>query len=223
MSTAHSLDNPIQVLIADTKQLWTGLLVERLRQVPGIMAFPNTSPEQFLHEIALLLPDITLLGIEDASSAPAVFQMLQSARELRPSLHNVVLLNSMDSGIIRESFFAGANGVISPNEPFDVLLDCIRSVDAGRIWLRNDQFTCFQELLDSSPASQAIVDVCDSDVLTDRQLKLVQCVAKGMTNREIALQLDLSEHTVRNYLVRIFRKFGVSNRAELVSSALQHA
>ena len=47
-------------------------------------------------------------------------------------------------------------------------------------------------------------------------------VAEGMTNREIASRLQLSEHTIKNYLFRVFEKLGVSNRAELVSFALNH-
>src|SRR5437763_241036 len=45
---------------------------------------------------------------------------------------------------------------------------------------------------------------------------VVRWVAEGLTNREIAAQLDLSEHTVKNYLFRIFEKLGISNRMELI-------
>jgi DNA-binding CsgD family transcriptional regulator len=51
---------------------------------------------------------------------------------------------------------------------------------------------------------------------------VVSCVAEGLTNREIAKQLNLSEHTVKNYLFRIFDKLGISGRVELVLYALSH-
>ena len=44
----------------------------------------------------------------------------------------------------------------------------------------------------------------------------MRLVADGMRNQEIAVQLDLSEHTVRNYLIRVFDKLGISSRVELV-------
>jgi DNA-binding CsgD family transcriptional regulator len=52
--------------------------------------------------------------------------------------------------------------------------------------------------------------------LTPRERNVVRLVAEGMRNQEIALQLNLTEHTVRNYLIRIFDKLGISSRVELV-------
>ena len=52
--------------------------------------------------------------------------------------------------------------------------------------------------------------------LTPREREVVRLVADGMRNQEIALHLNLSEHTVRNYLIRIFDKLGISSRVELV-------
>jgi DNA-binding NarL/FixJ family response regulator len=59
------------------------------------------------------------------------------------------------------------------------------------------------------------------DLLSKREESVVRQVAEGMTNREISLHLKLSEHTVRNYLFRIFDKLGVSTRVELVLYCLQ--
>jgi DNA-binding NarL/FixJ family response regulator len=53
-------------------------------------------------------------------------------------------------------------------------------------------------------------------LLTEREMTVVQCVAEGLTNREVAAQLNLSEYTVKNYMFRIFDKLGVSSRVELV-------
>ena len=52
--------------------------------------------------------------------------------------------------------------------------------------------------------------------LTSRERDVVRLVADGMRNQEVALRLNLSEHTVRNYLIRIFDKLGISSRVELV-------
>lgn len=212
----------IRVLVVDSKQLWAGLLVERLRQVPGIEASAFTSIDSLLSVVTAATPDLVLIGMEEPDSCPALFAMMESIHAIQPAMRIVVLVNSVDGVVIREAFFAGASGVISPNEPFEVLIECVRRVHAGQIWLRHDQFGGFLDLMDLSGTNPAVVNACNAEALTDRQLKLVQCVAKGMTNREIALQLDLSEHTVRNYLFRIFRKIGVSNRAELVGTTMHH-
>jgi DNA-binding NarL/FixJ family response regulator len=56
--------------------------------------------------------------------------------------------------------------------------------------------------------------------LTKREQGVVHLVAEGLTNRDISQQLNLSEHTVRNYLFRIFNKVGTSNRLELALYAI---
>jgi two-component system nitrate/nitrite response regulator NarL len=57
-------------------------------------------------------------------------------------------------------------------------------------------------------------------LLTKREKELVQLVTEGRTNRDISRELGLSEHTVRNYLFRIFNKLGTSNRLELALYAI---
>jgi len=57
-------------------------------------------------------------------------------------------------------------------------------------------------------------------LLSARELDVVRCVAEGLSNREIAQRLSLREHTVKNYLFRIFDKLGVSSRVEVVLYAL---
>jgi len=60
-------------------------------------------------------------------------------------------------------------------------------------------------------------------LLTNREEDVVRLVAEGLQNREIAKELKLSEHTVRNYLFHAFDKLGVSSRVELVLYAVSNA
>jgi len=62
---------------------------------------------------------------------------------------------------------------------------------------------------------QPIKGTNGTKLLTKREEELVHLVAEGLTNRDISRQLSLTEHTVRNYLFRIFNKLGTSNRLEL--------
>jgi len=67
------------------------------------------------------------------------------------------------------------------------------------------------------------VDCDGANLLTKREEDLVRAVADGLSNRDIAGKLNLSEHTVKNYIFRIFEKLGVSNRVELVLYALSNS
>jgi DNA-binding CsgD family transcriptional regulator len=59
-------------------------------------------------------------------------------------------------------------------------------------------------------------------LLTPREEQVVALVADGMTNRGVAVELGLSEHTIKKYLLRIFDKVGISSRVELVLYAMSH-
>ncbi len=61
-----------------------------------------------------------------------------------------------------------------------------------------------------------LVDSRGEALLSKREQDVVRCVAEGLSNREIASRLKLTEHTVKNYLFRIFDKLGVSSRVEVV-------
>jgi two-component system nitrate/nitrite response regulator NarL len=214
---------PIRVLVVDRKRLWSELLVEKLRQVAHFETLAmDATPDCFEAGLPLLKPNVILVALEGSDPSCPTFDMLRAAHDALPELKSVMLLSSTDPELMRAAFMAGATGVISPNDPVQVLIDCVYCVYRGRIWARNDQFSSFLELLDRNSVDREAISASIPEVLTQRQLDLVLCVSKGMTNREIAVRLHLSEHTVRNYLFRIFRKLGVSNRAALVCSTMHH-
>ena len=91
---------------------------------------------------------------------------------------------------------------------------CIDRVSRGQIWAGGDEIKyVLDALVQSTPPK---MEVLGTTLLSQREQEVVRCVAEGLSNREIADQLKLSQHTIKNYLFRIFDKLGVSNRAELI-------
>ena len=86
---------------------------------------------------------------------------------------------------------------------------------AGQIWASSREVKYALEALSCGPSIRA-VDVGDLNLLTRRELQVVQSLAEGLTNRESGLGLCLSRHTIKNYVRKIFDKLGVSNRVELI-------
>jgi DNA-binding CsgD family transcriptional regulator len=113
------------------------------------------------------------------------------------------------------AFRAGAKGVFSKNSPLARFSKCVRCVHGGQVWINHEELAFLLENLTSSPIICA-VDAKGISLLTEREKAVVECVAEGLANHEIAERLHLSRHTVKNYLFRIFDKLGVSNRVELI-------
>jgi DNA-binding NarL/FixJ family response regulator len=124
------------------------------------------------------------------------------------------LIDATISPMVTEVFRAGAHGIIGRDEPFETLCKCIYVVHQGQVWINSSQLLGLIDcLVQTAPPS--MVAVARSNLLTKREEGVVHLVAGGLTNRAISHQLNLSEHTVRNYLFRIFNKLGTSTRLEL--------
>ena len=93
--------------------------------------------------------------------------------------------------------------------------------DRGQIWASAEQIDYLVDLVSQVP-SLRVVNVQGTTLLTPREEQVVALVAEGLSNRDIAGELALSEHTVKKYLFRIFDKLGISSRVELVLYALSH-
>jgi DNA-binding NarL/FixJ family response regulator len=87
------------------------------------------------------------------------------------------------------------------------------------VWASSKEFHFVIDALGSTLPARSICQK-GSGLLTKREEGVVHLVSEGLTNRDISQQLNLSEHTVRNYLFRIFNKLGTSNRRELALYAI---
>src|SRR5439155_23369327 len=93
---------------------------------------------------------------------------------------------------------------------------CIAAVHLGQIWISNHELEFLVEALTSGSTPLRIVNAKGQDLLSHRERQVVSLIAEGLSNRDISQQLQLSEHTVKNYLFRIFYKTRLSSRAELM-------
>jgi DNA-binding NarL/FixJ family response regulator len=94
-------------------------------------------------------------------------------------------------------------------------------VAAGQIWANTEQLNYVMDLISEVP-SLRILNARGGRLLTPREEQVVALVAEGLGNRQIAGELNLSQHTIKKYLFRIFEKLGISTRVELVLYAVNN-
>jgi DNA-binding NarL/FixJ family response regulator len=124
-----------------------------------------------------------------------------------------VLLDDDNEELLIDAFRARARGVFHRVDPIEQLVKCIERVRLGEIWAGQKELRAvFDAFADSAPFSGPVSSTLDLNV---RELMVARLVAKGQTNRQIGQRLHLSEHTVKNYLYRVFEKVGVRSRVEL--------
>ncbi len=206
---------PIRVLVADSTRMGAQLLSNALeRDGRCKVVDPVVTSAEALQAVATHQIDIALVS-SDLDQVPSkAFDTVREFRFLCPTLRSVILLDCSRRELVVAAFRAGAKGVFCRDESLERLARCIRCVHTGQVWASSEQVNHALEALVTGTAPQ-ILDATDSPLLSRREQDVVHYVAEGCSNREIAERLKLSEHTVKNYLFRIFEKLGLSSRVEL--------
>ena len=207
---------PIRVFVADANAMACQLMVRALEQSRQSIKVVGAAMEsvEILKGLDANPSDVAIISADLKDRPNTGLSVVREARVSYPHTRIIVLVDSPERALVVEGFRAGADGVFSRDESFEMLCKCIRSVYGGQIWARSDQLRFVTEAL-AKGDPQPIKGANGTHLLTKREEELVQLVAEGLTNRDIARQLNLTEHTVRNYLFRIFNKLGTSNRLEL--------
>ena len=165
--------------------------------------------------IAAREPDVSLISMEFDAGAKKGLQVARALNAVHPGIHIVILLEESTRESIIASFRCGATGVFCRTEPISELHNCIERVNRGEIWAGRDQAQYLLEALRNAPSCDGMEDG-KLRLLSKRELEVAEHAAQGQSNKQIADELKLSEHTVKNYLFRIFEKLGVSSRFELL-------
>ena len=159
-------------------------------------------------------PDVAVISADFVSSTRTGLQIARAFTTHLPSIRIVILLDVPARDKVIASFRSGATGVFCRTEPVSEFRACVERVNCGEIWTSSVAAQHLLEAVRSSPCYEAIEGKVD--MLSKREIQVAEAAAQGQTNKQIAVALRLSEHTVKNYLFRIFEKLGVSNRMELL-------
>ena len=160
--------------------------------------------------VRTLRPDLLLLDFHlPGVSGTDVVRQLSSITHTRIVLFTADLARHEAVAAIR----LGVRGILSKDAPVGVLLQCIRRVLAGELWIERNLLAEAARV----PAAQQ-----ESFDLSSRGQEIIAAIVSGDCNKQIAQKLDISDLTVKRHLTNIFNKVGVSGRLELALFALAH-
>ncbi len=216
-------ESTIRVLVAANSRIHTSLLADALRRDVLLEVIPcECDSTGIVHAAITDNVDVLLISSNLDEQPCRGIEVLRELRRFHAVTRPVLLLDSSKDDAVVHAFRAGAWGVFGRNDPMELLSKCVRCVYQGQIWVNTQHLHVIVDALANSPTVKA-VNSGGMSLLSERELQVVQCLAEGLTNREIAERLHLSKHTVKNYFFKIFDKLGVSSRVELLFMSLSHA
>jgi len=165
--------------------------------------------------------DIVLIAVNLKDGPLSGFSLLRRLRAAHPGTRTIVLVDSMENDLVLNAFRSGARGLFCRSGSLKMLRKCLLAVHQGQVWADTGQMQLILKALESQTPPRA-ANPKRNNQLRKREKEVLACVAAGLTNRQIAEQLRLSEHTVKNYLFRLCDKVGRSGRVELMLYALTH-
>lgn len=218
----------VHVLVAYPKGLTGRLIVEALSHTREFRVAAHVSSSDAVIAFTKHAQiHIALIAVNLAEPRDGL-DILRRLRAENSEIRTVMLMENSDPHLVVESFRFGAKGVFPMSTSgYELMCKCIQAVYDGQIWANAQELNwvmdCLRDVTYNVAAGIAVKTpkILDFDRLSKREADVVNLLAEGLSNRDIARMLSLSENTIKNYLFRIFEKVGVSNRTELLLQAFR--
>ncbi len=221
MGDEATADDAIRILIADDHELFRRGLRMVLEDEPDIVVAAEVGDGQSAVDVAAEeAPDVVVMDVRMPRLSG--IEAATKIRDVLPATKILMLTISDEEDDLYEAIRAGANGYLLKEISIDEIGDAVRSVHAG------------QSLISPSMASKLLNEFAamiqrEEDEkeqvppprLTPREMEVLEHVAKGMNNREIAGALFISENTVKNHVRNILEKLHLHSRMEAVVYAVR--
>lgn len=201
----------MKILVVDDHALVREGLSQVLRGLDDAVEViqANTCAQAFAHAQAHCDLDLVLLDyhLPDMTGLDA----LAIFRQQHPELPIVMLSGSANHPIMRQVLRAGAAGFVTKSSLSDELLNAIRQVLSGDVYIPDE--------LNTNTTPAALDASTDKPTLTQRQELVLRGLLDGLSNREISATLNVSEETIKTHVAAILRHFSVQNRTQAVVAA----
>ena len=143
--------------------------------------------------------------IDKSFGTKSVFQIISDLKARSPETEPVLWAAEISEVESFRALQVGARGILKKTLPVTVILDCIRTVAKGNIWIESSVSNQFVGFINRRSTPR----------LTPREEEILNLVMKGMKNKQIAEELSITTGTVKVHLMHVFEKTGVKDRFEL--------
>lgn len=204
--------HPIRIIIADDHAIFRdGLRRLLISEKDFLVVAEAADGKETVSLTKQILPDILLLDLA-MPRVPGMEALRELALEKVP-VFVILLTAAIQPFEVGAALQLGARGVVLKSSPPELLLKSIRAVSEGQHWVESEVLTDWARI-GRKPSGAA--------GLTSREIEIISAIQSGSSNRQIAIQLSISEETVKRHLSNIFGKLGVSSRLELALIATRH-
>lgn len=212
----------IKLLIADDQQLIRDSLriVLETKEMIEITGAVSNGVE-VIRSVRENRPDVILMDIRMPEMDGV--QCTQIIKENYPDIKIIILTTFDDDEYIFSALKYGASGYLLKGISMDSLVDAIQKVYSGNAMINGDIATKVLDMFSKMAQNDISIKVEDGleKEITDSEWKVIRLVSEGMSNKEIASKLYLTEGSVRNYLSSILRKLDLRDRTQLAIWAVQ--
>jgi two-component system nitrate/nitrite response regulator NarL len=211
-----------QVVIVEPQALRRDAFVALLRANGFEAASDDGAPD---HLLAVTLqqyqPEVVVVNVEPSNKA--AISILHQLPVVAERWRTLVLTVPDDPAMHARAIELGAMGVVTTDQPGSVLVKAIKKVNAGELWLdRTRAAGVISRLARGRTARDEDPERAKVAALTRREREIVDLVAEGLKNKQIADRLSISEATVRNHLTSVLDKLDLDDRFELAVFAFRH-
>ncbi|RME77506.1 MAG: DNA-binding response regulator [Chloroflexi bacterium] len=208
---------PIRIFLADDHGVLRAGLRSLLNTEEDLSVVGEAGDgETALRLILELAPDVVLLDI--SMPGPGGIELTRRIKQHLPQTRILILTVHEDESLLREAIQAGAAGYIVKRAVETELLNAIRAVWRGDLYVHPVMTRAL--LKDIVPPSAPLKGPVET--LTPREVEVLRLIAEGYTNRQIAERLTISVRTVESHRANLTSKLGLNSRVELVRYARDH-
>ena len=210
-------DGPVRVFLLDDHEIVRRGIKDLLERDGDIVVVGESgSAIEAMRRIPALRPDVAILDgrLSDGSG----IDVCREVRSVDPTIKGLILTSYDDDDALFAAIMAGASGYLLKQVRGEDFLEGVRRVAAGQSMLDPAMTAQVLDRIRNGPGADD-----ELDVLTPQERRIPDLVGQGLTNREVARRMTLSEKTVKNYVSSMLGKLGLASRTQAAVFVAKHS